>query len=212
MYARFLRAIQLTIGLVVRLCYRVRVRGLGHVPAEGAAVLVANHVTYADALILGGLCPRPVRFVVDHRIHDAWPLRWFFRLARAIPIASRRQDPTRLAAALDAIDQALANGELVGIFPEGKLTRDGSLQEFKPGIEAILARQPAPVVPIALDGLWGSSLSYAAGKPFAALPRLRARVQVTASPALPAACVTAEDLRERVAAMLGSPIPTEVLS
>ena len=143
------------------LVYRVRARGAAHIPAEGGAVLVANHVTFIDALLLSRLTPRPVRFVMDHRYYDHWALGWFCRLFQAIPIASRRDDPARLAAAYDAIDAALVAGELVAIFPEGKLTRDGAVGPFKPGLLKILARRPVPVVPVGLTGLWGSVFSRA---------------------------------------------------
>jgi hypothetical protein len=196
--------IRLLVGLVVRLAYRVRSEGLDHVPDHGPALVVANHVTYADALILGGLCRRPIRFVVDHRIHDARALRWFFRLVRAIPIAPRREDPTRLEEAHAAIDRALADGEVVGIFPEGRLTRDGEMDAFRPGVERILARRPVPVVPVALRGLWGSFFSHAGGRPFALRPRRPwRRVEVIAGRALRPAEVSATHLRARVGALRG---------
>lgn len=155
-------ALRLTLLAVLGLVYRIRARGVGHIPAEGGAVLVANHVTFIDALLLSRLTPRPVRFVMDHRYYDHWALGWFCRLFQAIPIASRHEDPARLAAAYEAIDAALAADELVAIFPEGKLTRDGTVGEFRPGLLKILARRPVPVVPVGLRGLWGSRFSRAA--------------------------------------------------
>lgn len=194
--------LRLLIGGVVRVLYRVKARGLEGVPDHGPAVVVANHVSYVDALVLGGLCRRPIRFVMDHRIHDG-PLAPFFRLVRVIPIAPRSEDPERLEAALDAIDAALADGEVVGIFPEGKLTRDGALDAFKPGIERILARRPAPVVPVGLRGLWGSFFSHAGGKPFAKWPtRLWSRVEVVAGPVIAPEEVTADGLRSAVERLL----------
>lgn len=197
--------LRLLVACVVRTLYRVRAEGLGHVPDHGPALLVANHVTYTDALVLGGLCRRPVRFVVDHRIHGAPGLRSFFRLARAIPIAPRSEDPARLSAALEEIDRALAEGELVGIFPEGKLTRDGELDAFRPGTERILERRAVPVVPVALRGLWGSFFSYAGGPPLCKLPRrFWSRVEVVAGPAVEPVHARGEALRARVAELRGA--------
>lgn len=194
--------LRLLIAGVVRALYRVRARGLDAVPDHGPAVVVANHVSYVDALVLGGLCRRPIRFVMDHRIHDG-PLRPFFRAVRAIPIAPRGEDPTRLEAALDAIDAALEDGEVVGIFPEGKLTRDGALDVFKPGVERILERRPAPVVPVGLRGLWGSFFSHAGGRPFAKWPRrVWSKIEIQAGPVMAPEDVTADGLRAAVDRLL----------
>lgn len=196
--------LRLLLGAIVRIVYRVRTEGLDRVPDHGAALVVANHVTYADALILGGLCRRPIRFVVDHRIHDLPALRWFFRLVRAIPIASAKDDPARLALALEAIDHALADGELVGIFPEGRLTRDGELDVFRSGVERILTRRPVPVVPVALRGLWGSFFSHEGGKPFAKRPRrFWSRVEVVVGAVLAPEQATPARLRARVLRLRG---------
>lgn len=196
---------RILVGAVVRAVYRVRTSGLEHVPDHGPAILVANHVTYTDALILGGLCRRPVRFVVYHRIHGHPLLRWFFRLVRAIPIAPRSEDPVMLARALVEIDRALADGEVVGIFPEGRLTRDGELDAFRPGIERILEARPVPVVPVALRGLWGSFFSYAGGAPLRKWPkRVWSRVEVVIGAAIEPADARAAGLRARVAELRGS--------
>lgn len=197
------RCIHFVASILVRLVYRVRVRDLDALPSEGAAIVVANHVTYADAVILGGLLPRRVRFVVSHHLYDAWPLHWFFKAAGAIPIAPRHEDPARLAAALEEIDRLLADGEVVGIFPEGKLTRDGELCDFKPGVEAILARRPVPVVPVVIRGLWGSYFSYAGGYPMKKWPRrFWSRIEVIGGSVLEPAQVSAAGLRERLGELL----------
>jgi 1-acyl-sn-glycerol-3-phosphate acyltransferase len=134
------------------------------VPDEGAAVLACNHVSYMDALILSAAIPRPVRWVMYHRIFEIPVLSWIFRTAKAIPIAGAREDPALMQRAFDAIDAALAEGELVGIFPEGTLTKDGDIAPFKSGVEKILGRaaaqgRPVPVVPLALRNMWGSMWS-----------------------------------------------------
>ncbi len=191
--------LRVCIGLLVRWMYRIDARGLqDHLPKEGPALLVANHLSFVDAFVLGGLCRRPVRFVMDHRMTRLRGLRWFFRLARVIPIASRKEDPALLDHAFAEIDAALAAGEIVGIFPEGKCTRDGTTDVFRPGVEKILKRRPAPVVPIALDGLWGSFFSYARGYPMTSWPRrFRAKVRVVAGAPLPPT-VSAAELRQAV--------------
>ncbi len=180
-------ALRLLVGFLVRGLYRIDREGLDtHLPDEGPAILAANHLSFVDAFVLGGLCKRPVRFVMDHRMAQLRGLRWLFRLAKVIPIAPRSEDPEICARAFKTIDEALAAGEVVGIFPEGRCTRDGTLGVFKRGIEAIVARRPVPIVPVALDGLWGSFFSYARGKPMSSWPRrFRARVRVLAGPPLP---------------------------
>lgn len=151
--------IRLILRLLGRLLYRADASGTEHIPTAGAALLVANHVTFIDSLIVSVMSPRPVRFVMHYKYFNR--CRWFFRMVGAIPIAGRKEDPALLTAAMDAVDAALANDELVMIFPEGSLTRDGDMLPFRPGVEHILQRRPVPVVPMALRGLWGSRFSRA---------------------------------------------------
>ncbi len=151
--------------------YRVKHVGLENIPEEGPAVLVCNHVSYVDALLIGGAVRRPVRFVMDKGISEMPGLKWFFRLAKTIPITSEKRDPAVYHAAFAAIDEALANGELVCIFPEGRLTKTGEIDSFRKGIETIIARNPVPVVPMALKGLWGSFFSHKDGMALAKLPQ-----------------------------------------
>ncbi|NHC06964.1 MFS transporter [Azonexus fungiphilus] len=145
--------------LLVKAVYRLRSEGVEHIPLSGPALLVANHVSFADAVILMGASPRPIRFVMDHRIFRTPLLGFVFRHCGAIPIAPARDDPALLEKAFAEVAAALANGELVGIFPEGNITRDGELQPFRSGVARILAANPVPVVPMALSGLWGSFFS-----------------------------------------------------
>jgi 1-acyl-sn-glycerol-3-phosphate acyltransferase len=139
--------------------YRFKVSGDENIPSQGAAILACNHVSFVDAVLLLAASPRPIHFVMDHRIFKVPVLGWLFRLARAIPIAPRAEDPAAYEAAFDAAVKVLQEGDLLAIFPEGGITRDGQLQEFKGGIMKILARQPVPVVPMALTQLWGSFFS-----------------------------------------------------
>ncbi|CAB3799150.1 Lysophospholipid transporter LplT [Paraburkholderia caffeinitolerans] len=145
--------------VLVHTVYRVRLVHAERIPAEGAAVLVCNHVSYVDAVVIMAESPRPIRFVMDHQIFRSPVLGWLFRHAKAIPIAPAHEDAALLASAYDHCAAALADGELVCIFPEGKLTKTGEMNPFRHGVTEILKRHPAPVVPMALRGLWGSAFS-----------------------------------------------------
>lgn len=191
--------------MLSRFVYRLRLIDDEHIPATGAAVIVCNHVSFVDAVLLMAASPRPIRFVMDHRIFKVPVLGWMFRLAKAIPIAPRGEDPAAYEAAFTAADAVLADGELIGIFPEGGITSDGQLQPFKGGVMKILERRPVPVVPVALVNLWGSFFSRAEGgramvKPFRR--GLFSRVSVVAAPAIAPERVTPEGLREAVHGLL----------
>lgn len=142
-----------------RLVYRFKVTGDHHIPETGAAVLVCNHVSFVDAILLLAASPRPIYFVMDYKIFKVPVLGWLFKLAKAIPIASQRDDPKTYEAAFLAVDRVLKQGDLVAIFPEGAITRDGKIQPFKAGIMKILEANPVPVVPMGLTNLWGSFFS-----------------------------------------------------
>jgi 1-acyl-sn-glycerol-3-phosphate acyltransferase len=190
-----------------RCIYRFRVQGDEHLPTTGAAIVVCNHVSYVDALLLMAASPRPIRFLMDHRIFRVPVLGWLFRLAKAIPIAPQSEDPAAYAAAFAAADAVLADGDLLGLFPEGAITRDGQLQPFKPGVMKILAQRPVPVVPVALHNLWGSYFSRVEGGQAMVRPLRRgvfSRVALVAGPALPPAQVSPEGLRARVQALLAA--------
>ena len=126
---------------------------------EGPAMMVCNHVGFSDPLIIGGCIPRPTVFVMYWKIFQAPGANWLFKTARAIPIAGRTENPEMYAHAFEAISAALKAGEVVCIFPEGGLTPDGDVKEFKRGVELALERDPVPVLPMALQGLWGSMFS-----------------------------------------------------
>jgi 1-acyl-sn-glycerol-3-phosphate acyltransferase len=145
--------------VVSRLVYRFRVRGDEHIPVSGPAVLISNHVSFMDAVLIMAASPRPIRFIMDHRIFATPVLGTVFRLAKAIPIAPRSEDPHTYEAAFATARQVLDEGDLLGIFPEGSITRDGELQPFKGGVLKILQANPVPVVPIGLSNLWGSFFS-----------------------------------------------------
>jgi len=146
---------------LVTLLYRFRISGDQNIPDQGAALLVCNHVSFADALVVSAGVWRPVRFVMDHRIYNIPVLHWIFLSNKTIPIAPRKEDPALLEKAYADIVQALKDGELVCIFPEGSITRDSELAEFRPGILRMLEEVPVPVIPMAISGLWGSVASRA---------------------------------------------------
>jgi 1-acyl-sn-glycerol-3-phosphate acyltransferase len=193
--------------VLTRCVYRLKVRGDEHIPTQGPAILVCNHVSFVDAVLLMAASPRPIRFVMDHRIFRTPVLGWLFRLAKAIPIAPQRDDPQAYARAFEQAQAVLADGELLGIFPEGGITRDGSLGEFKGGVMKILQAQPVPVVPLALQNLWGSYFSriengQAMVRPFRR--GLFSRVSLIAGEPVPPQAATPELLRGRVAGLLAA--------
>ena len=195
-----------------RLVYRYRVTGDEHIPADGPAVLVANHVSFVDAVLLMAASPRPIRFIMDHRIFKVPVLGWIFRLAKCIPIAPQKDDPATYQRAFDTAAQVLREGDLLGIFPEGGITRDGALQPFKGGVMKILERAEAdgvkvPVVPMALTNLWGSYFSRIENGGAMARPFRRGifnRVGLNVGEAVPAAQVTPQGLQARVADLLAA--------
>ncbi len=196
--------------VVSRVIYRFRVVDDEHIPSEGAAILVCNHVSFVDAVLLMAASPRPIYFIMDHQIFKVPVLGWLFRLAKAIPIAPRSEDPQAYEAAFAAAAAKLAEGDLVCIFPEGGITRDGQLQVFKGGIMKILERTSAqgltvPVVPMALTNLWGSFFSRVEQGSAMVKPFRRgafSRVGLNVGAPLAASQVQPEVLQERVAQLL----------
>ena len=190
-----------------RLVYRFKVTGDENIPVDGAAVLVCNHVSFVDAVLLMAASPRPIYFVMDHRIFKVPVLGWLFKLAKAIPIAPRKEDPAAYESAFEASAKVLREGDLLAIFPEGSITHDGKLQEFKGGIMRILERQPVPVVPMALTNLWGSYFSRIEKEGAMVRPFRRGlynRVGLNVGAPVPPAQVQPEVLHAQVAQLLAS--------
>jgi hypothetical protein len=184
--------------------YRVRHTGFDNLPARGAALLVCNHVSYVDAALIAGSIRRPVRFVMDHEIFRVPLLNFIFRTAGAIPIAPRRVDEAMYEAAFAKIHDYLAAGEVVCIFPEGRITRHGEMNPFRGGVARILEETPVPVLPMALKGLWGSLFSFEGGRAFLKLPRkLFARIELAVGEAIGPEAATPERLHEAVAVLRG---------
>ncbi len=190
--------------------YRFKVQGDEHIPTQGAAILVCNHVSFVDAILLMAASPRPIYFIMDHRIFKVPVLGWLFRLGKAIPIAPRAEDPAAYEAAFDAAAKVLKEGDLLAIFPEGGLTRDGTVQEFKGGIMKILERTTqqgvaVQVVPMALVNLWGSFFSRVEQGGAMVRPFRRgwfSRVGLNVGAPMPVADVNPEGLRVRVQELL----------
>lgn len=189
------------IWLLSHSMYRVEHRELQRIPDEGAALLVCNHVSFVDALLIGGAIRRPIRFVMYYKIYNLPVLNFVFRTAGAIPIAGRGEDEATYERAFARIAQYLADGELVCIFPEGKLSSDGEIDVFKGGVNRILQETPVPVIPLALQGLWGSFFSRDPNKGF--FKRLWSRVTLVAGAAIPVEAAQPEALREQVSLLRG---------
>ena len=190
------------IWLLSHSMYRVEHRDLQRIPDEGAALLVCNHVSFVDALLIAGAVRRPIRFVMYYKIYRLPVLNFVFRTAGAIPIAGRGEDADTYEQAFARIAASLAAGELVCIFPEGKLSSDGEIDVFKSGVKRILRETPVPVIPLALQGLWGSFFSRDPAK--GVFRRFWSRVTVVAGEAVEVDAAHPETLRARVSDLRGN--------
>lgn len=145
--------------LLIHFIYRLDKRGIENIPQEGPALLICNHVGFADAIVISAACPRPIRFIMESAIFKIPVLSAIFRGMKAIPVAPAKQDPEVYERAFQIVARELRDGNLVCIFPEGRLTADGEIGEFKAGMMRILKETSVPVVPLALTGLWDSMFS-----------------------------------------------------
>lgn len=189
--------------VLAHVMYRVRVIGEERLPVRGPMVLVCNHVTFVDWLIIFGACRRPVRFVMDYRISETPGVKYLMRHAKVIPIAPAREDEAVMERAFAMVSEELRRRQVVAIFPEGKLTRDGNMNPFRPGIERVVRTDPVPVLPMALHGLWGSAFSWSGGRVL--LRRegpWRRRIVLCVGTPVPPEAVTAAGLEQRVRALL----------
>jgi 1-acyl-sn-glycerol-3-phosphate acyltransferase len=190
------------VWLLIHSVYRLRKVGLERIPEEGAAIIVCNHVSYVDALVISAACRRPIRWVMDYRIFRMPVLSFVFRTAKAIPIAPAHKDPAMLERAYEGIARELADGQLVGIFPEGKLTSTGEMNEFRGGIMKILERTPVPVVPMALSGLWRTLFTRNRARLWHAA-KLFPRIQVSVGEPVAPAIANPQGLQAAVLEMRG---------
>ena len=190
--------------LLVRTVYRLRIEGIEHFPEQGPALLVCNHQSFADALVVQAACRRPIRFLMYYTIFDIPVLNFIFRSMKAIPVAPHKLAPDILAKAYDDVEKALLDGQLVCIFPEGELTRDGEIGEFRSGVSHILERTPVPVIPMALSGLWKSFVSK---NPLRnRLPRLLPKVYLNVGKPIAPEDAAPQTLRDMVIGLKGERI------
>ena len=192
------------VWLLIHTIYRVEVKGSENIPEEGPVVVAANHVSFVDPLIIGGVVRRPVRFVMYHKIFKIPVLHFIFKTGKAIPIAARSEDPECLEAAYRRIHEVIDDGDVLGIFPEGSITDSGDIRTFKKGIEKIVAQKPVAVVPMALCNLWGSLFSRRdplyKRRPY----KFRALIELRVGRPIPAAELTAERLENAVRQLRGA--------
>jgi 1-acyl-sn-glycerol-3-phosphate acyltransferase len=191
------------VWMLIHSVYRLRKTGLDKIPDEGPAVVVCNHVSFVDALVISAGCRRPIRWVMYHRIFKVPLLNFFFRTSKAIPIAPANEDPVMLKKAYDSIRRELADGQLVGIFPEGKLTSDGEMNEFRGGIRKILQDTPVPVIPMALSGLWESVFARNRAK-LRHLTKLFPRIRLAIGDPMAPAAASPQALRASVLKLRGN--------
>ncbi len=198
-------AMRFLIWLLTHTMYRVKHTGLENIPENGGALLVCNHVSFVDALIIAGSVRRPIRFVMYQPIYEIPVLKFIFKTGGAIPICSPVENWRVYQQAMADIAEGLEQGDLICLFPEGKLTTNGEVDEFKPGVERILAKTPVQVVPLALKGLWGSFFSRSGDGPFKKpFRRIWSRVEIACGKTIADPSVTATALRDRVTALRGN--------
>ena len=189
--------------LLIHTIYRVKVTGTANIPKEGPVILACNHVSFVDPLIVGGMVRRPIRFVMYYKIYKIPVLKFIFKTSKAIPICSRKEDETILDNAYKRIHEVLEEGDVLGIFPEGSITYDGEIGEFKSGIDKVIAEQPVPVVPMALCNLWGSLFSrrdsFWKRRPY----KFWSKIELRIGEPIPPEEVTAERLKSEVQKLRG---------
>ena len=184
--------------------YRIKKTGFEHIPENGAVVLACNHVSFMDAMVLAGAIRRPIRFVMDHQIYNLPVMNFICRTANAIPIAPTKESAEMKDAAFTVIADALANGEVVAIFPEGRITRTGDINRFMPGIERIIKTSPVPVIPMALQGLWGSFFSRKDGAAMMKMPRgVFSKIGIVIGEPIEADNVTRQELENTIRQLRG---------
>ena len=174
----------------------LRIKGRGRIPSEGPMIIASNHVSYLDWLVILAVSPHPVRFIIDNRFYKIPTARFWFSQAKLIPIATRRENEEVLKEAFDRISKGLEEGCVLGIFPEGWITRDGHVQRIQPGLQRIVRQNPVPIVPMAIRGLWGNIFSYSEGKVLFKKPKtFRPTVTVTVGDPIPPHDYDAKELQ-----------------
>ena len=167
---------------VVRMIYRIRIVDAQNIPETGGVLLLPNHVTWADCFLISAACHRPVRFVMYEGFMHTFLVGWGARVFNTVPISA-----TKAKEAVRAVSDSLENGDVVCLFAEGELTRTGCLQEVKRGFELMARKAGAPIVPMWMDGAWGSIFSFERNKFFRKLPRaLPFPLTIAIHPSIPA--------------------------
>lgn len=187
------------VWVVLRFIYRIEVHGLNRIP-DGPAVLTPNHVSYIDAALISAHIPRRVTFVMYWKIYNR--VKWFVKPLGAIPIAPKHENLTVYTQAFMLMKEALRRGDLVCIFPEGMLTRDGEINPFQNGLKRLLFEYPCPVVPIGLTGLWGTYFSRKHDGVFHLPDRWMSKIKMRVGKPIDGADVELEDLRAKVAKLV----------
>jgi 1-acyl-sn-glycerol-3-phosphate acyltransferase len=190
--------------ILVHFMYRLKTEGLKHIPEEGPALLICNHVGFVDAIVIAAASRRPVRFIMESSIFKIPVLSTIFRGMKAIPVAPQKEDPECYERAFQLVARELRDGNLVCIFPEGRLTADGEIAPFRPGMLRILNETPVPVIPMALGGLWNSMFSRKYGPIWNRWPRrFWARITLRVGPPIPPQEANLELMRQRVVELRG---------
>src|SRR5579863_10280789 len=161
---------RLILFFVTRTIYRVRVLGRENFPERTGALLVCNHMSFVDIALLVAATDRPIRFIMYQGIYDHWLVRPFAHMVKAIPISSELH-PREMLHSLHVATEALRNDEIVCIFAEGQITRTGQMLPFRRGLERIMKDVEVPIVPVNLDGMWGSIFSFERGRFLWKMPR-----------------------------------------
>ena len=191
--------------ILVHLIYRMEKRGIDSIPQRGPALMICNHVGFADALVISAACPRPVRFIMESSIFKIPVLSTIFRGMKAIPVAPAKEDPEVYERAFRIVAEELRDDNLVCIFPEGRLTADGEIREFRPGMLRILKDTPVPIVPMALTGLWDSMFSRKYPSMWQRWPRrIWPKIGLRVGTAIDPKHVELEELRRRVVELRGN--------
>jgi acyl-[acyl-carrier-protein]-phospholipid O-acyltransferase/long-chain-fatty-acid--[acyl-carrier-protein] ligase len=161
--------VRFVLWLLTHTIYRIRISGEQNIPLRGPALLVSNHVSFVDALLIGASLPRFVRFMLHREYYDLKAFNWFFRLMHSIPVSvtNRREIVESLKRARNELDK----GHIVCIFAEGAISRTGRVLPFKRGFEKIVDGTQVPIIPVHLDQLWGSVFSFKDGKFFWKWPK-----------------------------------------
>lgn len=194
--------VRFLVWILTHTMYRVNHKNLHHLPEKGGALIVCNHVSYMDALLLSAVCPRLIRFVMEEDYANLPTLRRFLKRAGVIPISASNRSSIRRA--FSEVEQALAEGHIVCIFPEGQLTADGEINDFMRGMDIILKRSPVPVIPMALKGLWGSYFSRVKGQACRGLPtRFWSRLEIEAGEPVAPLQATTQVMQEKVIQLRG---------